>query len=392
MKVLSIISSGYEQGGAETAMKIYVDALKSQGHETIVVSSNARPELQHFSDYEFNTVPQHGVKSIFYALFNPSAYSVAKQVLRDHKPDVVILNTMQQVTPSVLFLLKKYPTIQIVHGPEAFTTDLLAWHMQPSSFKHDDYDLNDLTLIGKAKLLYLKAVLGPLYKIGFRNVDRFVVFSTFMQEMLREDGIKKPIVRVRCGFDLPKQYSSKRPVKPVIGYAGRLESYKGVDDLLEAMPTVLQKHTDAQLVLAGDGSRADVLRRRADKLGIAKSVVFKGHVNQAELYDLYRKMTVFVMPSRWPEAFGKVGIEAMSVGTPVVATNVGGVKDWLEDGKNGLLVKPNEPRNLAEAIEKILNNKELRGELAGNAEHSARRFSKGAYGDDMLSAIKDVVN
>ncbi|HEX9153497.1 MAG TPA: glycosyltransferase family 4 protein [Candidatus Saccharimonadales bacterium] len=391
MKILSILSSGYEQGGAETAVVIYDRALKRLGHDSRIMSSDARPDKAHFSDYEFKAIPATGLKSVTYSIFNPSAYRLTKKVLREFQPDVVVLNTMQQVTPSVLFLLRNYPTIQCVHGPEAFTTSLLTWHMGRASFKNQDYDVKQLTLIGRLRYLYLRLVMGSAYKLGFHNVNRFVVFSEYMERLLHRDGFKQPVSTVRLGVDLAEFTTAARQNPPVIGYVGRLESFKGVSDLLDAMPLVLQKQPAASLVIAGDGADAATLRAHANELGIKHAVTFKGHVSQRALQGLYREMSVLVMPSRWPEAFGKVGVEAMSVGTPVIATNVGGVTDWLHDGKNGLLTEPCDPTMLADRILALMQGPKCRETMGMQARKTAEGFTNKAYTVRLIDVIKETV-
>ncbi|HSW79453.1 MAG TPA: glycosyltransferase, partial [Candidatus Saccharimonadales bacterium] len=82
-----------------------------------------------------------------------------------------------------------------------------------------------------------------------------------------------------------------------------------------------------------------------------------------------------VLPSTWPETFGKVGVEAMSVGRPVVATDVGGVRDWLYDGKNGFLVEPNHPEQIAEKIITILSSKTKIQKMSKEAAKTSQDFA-----------------
>lgn len=390
MKILSIISSGYEQGGAETTVVSYNEAFRKMGHEVRTISSDSHPEVPHFSNYEFETIPTKGLKSILYTLYNPSAYKVTKKVLKDFQPDVVLLHTMQQVTPSVLRAIKHYPTIQCVHGPEAFTTSLLAWHMNPSSFRNGDYDLNNLTTGGKLRYALLRHVYLPAYKLCFRNIDKFLVFSKFTRDMLARDGFTmKPIVCIPHGIELPHLPSVPKKQPNLIVYVGRLEKFKGVMDLVDAMPAILEKIPDARLEIAGEGSYASELKSRVEQLGIQRSVVFKGHISQADVAKLFAKAAVVVTPSTWPEIFGRVGIEAMSLGTPVVATNVGGVRDWLQNKKNGLLVKPGDPAQLSEAIASLLGDIKLQSQLSKYARESANEFTTEKFTQQLLQLIQE---
>jgi glycosyltransferase involved in cell wall biosynthesis len=392
MKILSIISSGYEQGGVETTVVSYNAIFRKLGHEVRTISSNSHPEAPHYSDYEFNAIPSKGIKSFLYTLINPSAYKVTKKVLKEFQPDIVLLHTMQQATPSVLLALKQYPTIQCVHGPEAFTTSLLAWHMNKSSFKNEDYNLSNLTRSGKFRYFLLRHVYVPTYKFGFRNINKFLVFSEFTRDMLEKDGFTmKPIACIPLGIKLPHPLTATKSKNNSILYVGRLEIFKGVMDLINAMPAVLKIIPNAQLLLAGEGSYLPELKERENQLGITQSVTFKGHISQKSVAQLYSEATVVVVPSTWPETFGKVGIEAMSMGTPVIASDVGGVKDWLHNKINGFLVMPNNSSQLTRVIIKILSDSKLRNKMSKNALESATNFTADRFAQNLLQVIKETV-
>jgi glycosyltransferase involved in cell wall biosynthesis len=126
---------------------------------------------------------------------------------------------------------------------------------------------------------------------------------------------------------------------------------KGVDTLLLALARI----PDAELVLAGAGRQEQQLRRLAQSLGLDGRVRFAGKLQQEALADLLGQATVATLPSRTPETFGLAGLEALARGTPVVATDVGGISQWLVHEKNGLLVPPNQPAALAAALTRVLD-------------------------------------
>lgn len=392
MKILSIVSSGYEQGGAEASIVSYNEAFRTMGHEVRTIASDSRPDIPHFSDYEFQAIPTTGIKSFIYTFFNPSAYTITKKVLLDFQPDVVLLHTMQQVTPSVLWTLRRYPTIQCVHGPEAFTTSLLPWHMSRANFKNGEYDLRNLTLGGKLHYLLLRYVYVPTYKLGFRNIAKFLVFSSYSRDLLQQDGFTmKPIAVIPIGMKLPYAMDGVKKEAHTIVYVGRLEKFKGVMDLVNAMPAVLQAIPDARLELAGDGACLPELKARVQELGLRKVVILKGHISQKSVAQLVARASVVVMPSTWPETFGKVGIEAMGLGTPVVASDVGGVRDWLHDKKNGLLVEPGKTDQLSRAIVRVLSDSKLQSQMSENARQSAADFTAEKFADNLLQVIRETV-
>jgi len=143
--------------------------------------------------------------------------------------------------------------------------------------------------------------------------------------------------------------------------------YKGVDQVLRALPAVLQSHPRAYLSIAGDGGDRPRLEQIAQELGVAAHVRFLGRVPEADLRALYAQADVFVLPSR-KEGFGLVFLEAMFHGTPVIAARAAGAVDVVEDGVTGLLVRGSSVPELAHAISGLLADPALRAALAQRAQ------------------------
>ncbi len=159
---------------------------------------------------------------------------------------------------------------------------------------------------------------------------------------------------------------------PFVLFVGRLASNKGLLDLLEAFVLLGTEDPAAELVLIGeDGGMRAALTARAQELGLAKRVHLLGHVADPALVDsAYRAARVFVLPSEY-EAFGLVLLEALAQGTPVVASRVGGIPEFVEDDRAGLLVEPDSAEVLAESVLRVWNDPDL-----------ARRL--GEYGRDQV--------
>jgi glycosyltransferase involved in cell wall biosynthesis len=161
---------------------------------------------------------------------------------------------------------------------------------------------------------------------------------------------------------------------PIVGFIGRLEPRKGPLDLVRAAPAIRASLPDARIVLVGD----DPYESDPDYLGrvrAAPDVEQYGWVENAS--GLMRHLDVLVVPSR-QEPFGTVVAEAMAVGTPVVATRVGGIPEVVEDGVSGILVEPDDPAGLAAAVVEALSRSAVLSEAGRQA---ARRFDADAYAD-----------
>jgi glycosyltransferase involved in cell wall biosynthesis len=139
--------------------------------------------------------------------------------------------------------------------------------------------------------------------------------------------------------------------RPVLLFVGRHRYYKGVDDLIRAMPEI-----SAHLVVAGDGPMRPRWEKLARKINVADQVSFPGQVEEQDLPRLYACADLFVLPANSrAEAFGTVLLEAMAAGLPCVTTEVGtGVSFVVQDGVTGLVVNPKSPEALAAAVNRLL--------------------------------------
>ena len=144
---------------------------------------------------------------------------------------------------------------------------------------------------------------------------------------------------------------------PVVLFVGRLNYYKGVEYLVDAM-----EDTEATLLIAGDGEHRSVLKQRARDRGVDDQIQFLGYVSDTKLASLYRAADLFVLPSVEPsEAFGIVQLEAMARGLPVVNTSLPTGVPWVsQDGETGLTVSPRDATALADAINTLVEDNELR--------------------------------
>jgi glycosyltransferase involved in cell wall biosynthesis len=143
------------------------------------------------------------------------------------------------------------------------------------------------------------------------------------------------------------------PGSHIVGVVARLEPEKGHQTLIEAWPHVLRECPDAYLLIVGEGSRRDFLEQLAAAHRVAHRVVFTGR--RDDIPAVTAALDVAVLPS-WREAQGLSILEAMALSRPVVASDVGGIPEMIEDGVTGLLVPHDDPPALAAAIVRLLKD------------------------------------
>ena len=209
------------------------------------------------------------------------------------------------------------------------------------------------------------------------HMDQLIAVSRAIEDKIRDEGRDTvPVALIYNGVDLdrydhqeacctlPEEYGME-PGSQIVGVVARLELEKGHPTLLEAWPAVLRAVPDTYLLIVGEGSRRDALEAQARELRIAHRVVFTGR--RDDVPAVTAALDVAVLPS-YREAQGLTILEAMALSRPVVASDVGGIPEMIEDGKTGLLVPPHDADALAAAIVRLLTHHPLADTL-GRAGH-----------------------
>jgi glycosyltransferase involved in cell wall biosynthesis len=177
----------------------------------------------------------------------------------------------------------------------------------------------------------------------------------------------------------------------MILYVGRLVPHKGVEFLLEAVPHL---KSSAHLVVVGSGPWRETLEKRARMNGIEDRVTFAGSVPYEELPAYYRAADVTVLPSiSRLEAFGLVGLEAMASERPVVMSDIPGVREVIEDGEHGFHSRPVDPADIAEKVNALLEDPELRAGMgAKGRKRVLEKFTTEVVGKQFHDIYKRILD
>jgi glycosyltransferase involved in cell wall biosynthesis len=193
-------------------------------------------------------------------------------------------------------------------------------------------------------------------------------------------GVNLHEMKALCG-DHPIDRGS-----PYILCISAYKEQKALDVLIRAFPEVSRKHPSIRLTLVGAGHLRREMETLARSLGIGDRVEFLGPKSRREVAQLLRGCEVFVLPSR-SETFGIVILEAMAYEKPIVATSVGGIPEIIESGKNGVLVEPDDPAALSEAITAVLDGRELKHSIARNGYRTVERHFRNEYSGSAYEAV-----
>lgn len=162
-----------------------------------------------------------------------------------------------------------------------------------------------------------------------------------------------------------RQYAADN--EKIILYVGRLVYEKGIQNLIAAMPKVLNCYHDSKLIIAGKGGMIDELRDEVRRLNIENKVYFTGYLNLTQVTKMYKCADVAVFPSTY-EPFGVVALEGMLSGTPVVVSDVGGLNEIVQHRENGMKSYAGNPNSIADSILELLFNPGLCAEVSKAAK------------------------
>lgn len=364
MKVLLLHDNPPPGGGAEKQFLGLRNELRKRGHDARLFTSTAGKQAS-VSDYEcFGTI------SSFRTLlqtYNPWAYRSLKKVLADFRPDVVQANIyLTQLSPSILRLLQNIPTIY--YAVWYRTICPIGTKMLPDK-STCFYPAGRICL--RTGCLPLRDWIPLMYQMKMQRrwqgvFDLVVAVSESVRLRLVAEGV--PATEVNWPGVTVQKKRPEKSITPLLVFAGRLVKEKGCDTLLQSFAIVKRQISNAHLLIAGDGPEQERLKRMADELKISPSITFIGKISPDEVQEHFAPAWVQAVPSVWPEPLPIAAMEGMMNGTVVVASRIGGLPEIIKDGITGFLVEPGDHLQLAEAILKAFNNRELTVQI-GEAAH-----------------------
>lgn len=221
-----------------------------------------------------------------------------------------------------------------------------------------------------------------LARFAVLHSDRIVAVSSYTADLAAAVGADSSRLRIIApGVDWQEPPRTPRSKTPTIITVARLEDrHKGHDVMVRAMPLVRSRIPDVRWVVVGDGSLRRPIERLASEHGVGDAIRMCGAVSDEERDRLLSRAHVFAMPSRVPtngggEGFGIVYLEAGVQGLPVVAGRAGGAVDAVVDGETGLLVDPTDHLQVADAIGRLLSDREAAARMGAAGSKRARSFA-----------------
>ena len=411
MKILLSIDTWGLVGGTERLAGAVAAGLVERDHELEVLCRSRT------GDAPVEGLRSHELSFLGEARLTKGQAGQLADVVRSAAPDVIFQQSNCSLA-ALEVLLELAPLVRFVHDHLPFCPGLNKYHMDGTTCrepmgaecltryyaKGGCTCLNPLQYQGRplARAAAPFRLLWAKYREQATNARaaRLLTNSDYMARQLVQAGFAAERVERAWPFTLSgTEVQPEGPLgkdlqewldadeRPLVLTPARLTlPDKGIDYLLTAMGQV---EADFKLVVAGTGPAEEWLRTKALQDGLTEERLFwAGWQDSGSMETLLSRASVVVCPSVWDEPFGLVGLEAMSHGTPLVAFDVGGIPEWLDDGVNGFLVPRCDTWAMAKATERILMDAALAERLgAGGRTVLAERFPREAHVDALEQAL-----
>jgi len=404
MKFLMINKFYYPRGGTERYCFDVTRLLQRQGHQVIPFSMvHERNWESEYSRYFVEEIslersadlrrPLASLRAATRAIYSRQARHKLEALILDERPDLAYLhNIHHQISLSILPVLKKHgiPIVWRLHDYSLFCPNSSFYSGQAVCEACAGGRYYHILLQGcrrGSRAASLVAGLGSYLDrwLGLPDlVDLFIAPSQFLKAKMIQHGLdaEKLIVMpnfIELGtFELAPlalhTTNGKGEEEGCLLYFGRLSREKGLRTLIQAVTQV----ADCRLKVVGDGPQRRELEALAGGTACGR-VEFAGYQRIERLLAILKSARIVVLPSEWYENCPYTILEAFAAGKPVIASDIGGIPELVEDGKDGLLFEPGNADRLADRIRFLLHDN-YRIQLFG---HNARRKIKENYGPDL---------
>lgn len=350
MRVLQLVNTFGPIGGLEVYVARLSERLCGQSHTTLIVANDlADPGA---TPYEVRHIPGFASRT---GLGELEAEEKVLNIAANFQPDIVVSHNT--ANPRLLTALDSlYPTVEFIHvflcaGGKLFRRgDRVCTHTVGPRCLVDWY-VKRCGSVKSPQVAWETYRRATMHIEALKTLTGIVVGSDFMRQYLIGEGVPEDKIFISDNtIGIPQEQPVRRSSESDknILFVGRVAYNKGVQYAIRAL-TILDE--SFRLTVVGDGYYLDALKQMAVSLGVEKRVDFAGFLHGADLEEAYRRATVAVVPSIWPEPVGLVVPEPRGRGLPVVAFDVGALGEWSRHYEAIYLAKHADPRSLARKIE-----------------------------------------
>ena len=357
-KILIVHNYYQIPGGEDTVVANEKKMLEDHGHQ-VALYTRHNSEMKTFSKIQKLLLP-------FSTIFSLKTYREVKVLIKKEKVDAVhVHNTLNLISPSVYYAAFhcKVPVVQTIHNfrllcPGAafyrdghICEDCVSKGLM-CAVKYSCYRGSRLQTLACVISTGLQRILGTYGRLNYICLTEFNKNKLLQLKQMKEENIY-----VKPNFvEASTKIMSYEERKEQFVYAGRLDSLKGIDVLLKAWEMFEAK--EEKLIICGTGPEESWCKKYVEEHHL-KNVELKGFVENTEVKKIIGESKALILPTRWYEGFPMTIVESYSVGTPVVASDLGNAGSLVEEGKSGLKFQTDSPESLCETLKKTKTFKGL---------------------------------
>lgn len=383
----------FDKGGSEWSTYYLAKDLVKKGYEVTIITPNYGSKKEEVLDgiklvrtpfykkfKNFNTIPGNFFfTNPLFIIWNTIVFYF---YLQREKPEVINIHGKYSVPPARLAnLFLRLPLTATIRDYIVICNYGICLTKSNRSCNIKDYFRKDFSIYyslyvtNKNSINYFANILFSIWgrfstkllKYSLKGVNLTVLSST-QKEIFSTNGLKNAQQIYNSLRFSPRYNPTKK--QDIIVYAGRLTPGKGVGVLIDALPDLLKIYPKYQFVFAGDGILKTELQKIAKE---NRNIKILGNIDHKELLKLFSKAKISLAPANWPEPFGRVVLESISYGTPVIVGERGGLARII-DGKWGIAIDPNK-ENLQNAIKTILKNDFFYSQIKKDYDKISNTFS-----------------
>ena len=372
MKILLIHKFHYMLGGTETFHFNLASALKAAGHEVIYFSMDDKrnipcPQDKYFvSNVDYNDPDLTGLRKVKAGLklvYNFEAKRKFEKLIKDEKPDIAHISLIhRQITFSVVDILKKYniPVVMHLHELTAvcpcYTMLRLNGMICSDCINKKYWNCVKNKCIknsrSKSLLAYFEA---KFLQIGhyYDKIDMYIAECDFYKKLVESSHFtNSPIIRMNNFLPITQEYKSYYENDGYILYFGRYSREKGVMTILKAYSMM---SCSEKLLLVGKGAEEQKIKEFVYANNLQNKIEVKNAIFGKEMDRIIEKAKLILVPSEWYENGAFVALQAMAKGKIVIASNIAGLSEIIQDGETGFLAEPGNPSSFVNAMNRALS-------------------------------------
>jgi len=330
-----------------------------------------------------------------------------KKKLKQFKPDIIHLHCFPNITPSILPIANFYkiPIVMTIHDPSLVCPK--EWAVYQNGKICNSF-CSWKCLIANCETPHKGYIFTPFYinqflRLNFQRllikkyVDKYILLSYQFKDIYSKSlKLKEEDIEFIPNFVFKDFKFEEERQGNLFIYVGRVSVEKGINILINAIDLLVNQYNlkDIKIKIIGKGKYNYInnLKKEIKEKGIENNINFIGNIDNNKLYKEYQRCCAVIIPSNWLENCPLVCLESMANKTPVIGSNVGGLKDMIKNNNTGFIFNMGDYKELANCIKSLYNNKNLLRKLSNNAEIRFNKFyNKDIHYNKLINLYNELI-